>query len=192
MNISKQNENFNYKYINTFDVSSIYDILNNFNLEWKINTYRQNQIDTTHKYTESYYINIPVIGWKSNNSFLTQNVCENKKLDILTKPIVQYLEQLHNGKAGIVMYIKLLPNSNVKEHIDNGEYLNSVRRHHIPIKTNNKVLFVVNEEKKNMNIGECWEINNNKPHMVLNDGDERIHLLIDIMPNKFIKTTKEK
>ena len=39
-----------------------------------------------------------------------------------------------------------------------------------------------------MQEGQCWEINNAKNHSVENNGTtDRIHLLIDIMPNEFIK-----
>ena len=38
-----------------------------------------------------------------------------------------------------------------------------------------------------MKVGECWEINNSLLHSVENNGKtERIHLLVDILPNKFI------
>jgi hypothetical protein len=39
-----------------------------------------------------------------------------------------------------------------------------------------------------MKVGDCWEVNNNKEHAVKNLGQtDRIHLMIDIMPNQFIK-----
>jgi hypothetical protein len=35
--------------------------------------------------------------------------------------------------------------------------------------------------------GECWEINNMQYHEVINDSEEdRIHLIIDIIPNEYI------
>jgi aspartyl/asparaginyl beta-hydroxylase (cupin superfamily) len=39
-----------------------------------------------------------------------------------------------------------------------------------------------------MQSGECWEINNSRPHLVENNSDiDRIHLLIDIMPNEELR-----
>jgi hypothetical protein len=36
--------------------------------------------------------------------------------------------------------------------------------------------------------GECWEINNSRPHYVNNFSNvDRVHLLVDIMPNSHIK-----
>ena len=43
--------------------------------------------------------------------------------------------------------------------------------------------YTVNGETVNMKEGECWEINNQRPHSVLNDSDiDRVHLLVDIFP----------
>jgi aspartyl/asparaginyl beta-hydroxylase (cupin superfamily) len=53
-------------------------------------------------------------------------------------------------------------------------------RTHIPIKTNDNVLFTVAGETINMKEGEIWEFNNQKYHSVHNNGDEdRWHLIID-------------
>ena len=47
--------------------------------------------------------------------------------------------------------------------------------------------FWVDGESVAMGIGECWEINNAKTHSVINKSDvDRIHLLIDIMPNAIV------
>jgi hypothetical protein len=188
--VSKESENFNFNFIKNFNVEKISEHLKFFDEEWLLDTRRQNQVDQTHKYTEVYYINLVVGNWKLGSYFLTQNVSKNKELSQLTNPIIEHLEKLHDGVAGVVMYVKLLGKNKVLEHSDSGDYLNSVRRHHIPIKTNKDVLFFVNKEEKNMLAGECWEINNNRPHKVLNGGEERIHLIVDIMPNKIINGRK--
>jgi aspartyl/asparaginyl beta-hydroxylase (cupin superfamily) len=46
---------------------------------------------------------------------------------------------------------------------------------------------VIDGERKFMRVGEIWEVNNNKVHQVWNEGDtDRVHLLIDIIPNNVI------
>ena len=53
--------------------------------------------------------------------------------------------------------------------------------------TNDLIDFYVNKERKVMKEGECWEINNKKIHAVENNSNEdRVHLLFDIIPNKFL------
>ena len=46
-------------------------------------------------------------------------------------------------------------------------------------------MFTIEDEIKNLKIGEIWEINNSeKLHGVSNEGDEdRIHLIVDWKPN---------
>jgi aspartyl/asparaginyl beta-hydroxylase (cupin superfamily) len=185
--MSKFDEEFNFNLIKKYEVSEILNILESFNDEWLINTHRQNQLDKTHQYTQSFFVKITVGNWQIGKKLATVNVCKNKKLLELTLPIIKDLEEYHNGKAATVMYVKLLPEKNISSHKDSGDYLENVRRHHIPIKTNNLVSFNVGDESINMTAGECWEINNIKTHFVVNDGnEERIHLIVDILPNTSI------
>ena len=63
--------------------------------------------------------------------------------------------------------------------------MTTCKRTHIPIITNSEVTFTVGGETKFLKEGEIWEINNTKEHSVDNNSDiDRIHLLIDIMPNE--------
>ena len=62
-------------------------------------------------------------------------------------------------------------------------------RLHIPIITNNKVQFILNNEKLNMLPGECWYTNVNYEHSVANHGKEdRVHLVIDAERNEWSDT----
>ncbi|WGH76583.1 aspartyl/asparaginyl beta-hydroxylase domain-containing protein [Tenacibaculum tangerinum] len=59
-------------------------------------------------------------------------------------------------------------------------------RLHIPIITNNKVQFILNNEKLCMLSGECWYTNVNYIHSVSNYGNEdRVHLVIDFERNEW-------
>jgi len=95
------------------------------------------------------------------------------------------LEKIHNGVRGNVLLIKLKAKEDVALHEDAGDYLMLSRRNHVPIITSGNVVFGVGSERINMQIGECWEINNYRFHWVDNDSDiDRVHLLVDIMPNE--------
>ena len=116
--------------------------------------------------------------------------CADDELYTLVEPIIRDLEEIHNGKVAKCLFIKLPIGKVVYEHCDSGDYFNAVRRHHIAIQTNPDTFFRIDGEKKNMLIGDCWEINNMKLHFVENNGDtDRIHLLIDIFPNDIFATT---
>jgi quercetin dioxygenase-like cupin family protein len=88
-------------------------------------------------------------------------------------------------KKESVRLLSLSPNSYIKEHTDSdGGYEDGFFRIHIPIQTNDKVIFTVNKKSLPMREGECWYANFNKPHFVSNHGEtDRIHLVIDCLRN---------
>jgi aspartyl/asparaginyl beta-hydroxylase (cupin superfamily) len=78
-------------------------------------------------------------------------------------------------------------NSSIKSHVDGGVMLQLGRRIHIPLITNPKVIFEVFGEKKYLQVGSWYEINNIIPHSVINESEyDRVHLIIDLMPNKHL------
>jgi len=183
----KKDENFNFKFHGNFDISSIKNIVNSFDSEWKINTYRQESY-SVHQNTESYFIFDVSNEWSVLDPYIVTKESNNEKLLSLINPIVETLEKIHDGKVGKTLLINLPPVKNVIPHTDKRDYLNIVRRHHIPIITNDGVNFYVGDESINMKEGQCWEINNSLLHSVDNQGTtNRIHLMIDVMPNRFIK-----
>lgn len=181
----KENENFNYRFFGNFNVDSLVNHINNFNSEWLMYTERQNALygdrRNPHVYTNTYIIQDHPLTWtfgsKINSMPKDQNVMS------IISDIVKDLEDEVVGKAARILLVKLSAGRDVNEHIDSGDYLSTVRRYHIPIITNDKVFYTVNSETINMKKGECWEINNLKPHSVLNNSEkDRVHLLIDILP----------
>lgn len=86
-----------------------------------------------------------------------------------------------------VRLLSLSPNSYIKEHTDSSSgYEDGFFRIHIPIQTNDKVIFTVNRKSLPMREGECWYANFNRPHFVSNDGEmDRIHLVIDCLRNEW-------
>lgn len=186
-NLIKLKENFTFKFYKFFDVSKIQEHISKYNDEWIIDTSRQDTHDA-HKYTNAYFIVEHRSDWKYGEEYNANFVCKDFKLWELVEPITKELELIVDGKIGKVTLIKLFDKKNVSPHRDYGDYLGFVRRFHIPIFTNESVLFGIETTKQHMAVGECWEINNSKSHFVINSGnDDRIHLLIDVMPNYIIR-----
>jgi len=75
---------------------------------------------------------------------------------------------------------------------DSGGSIGKLSRLHFPIVTNDKVLFTSwdtdgVEHNVKMDVGECWFLDTRKPHKAVNFGDEdRIHLVVDIVTEKFL------
>lgn len=184
--VDKLNEAFNYRFHGNLDVSEIAKHLDTYSHEWFINNSRQ-KISPVHKETTSVFVYDHNAMWSIRDPYQLISNDSQKKMQELLHPLIHRLENIHDGKVGKCLFIKLPAGKSVAPHTDKLDYLGAVRRHHIAIKTNKDVFFFVNKEAKNMEVGDCWEINNSLEHYVTNSGEtERIHLLVDIMPNRFI------
>lgn len=184
---TKEHEPFNFKMHKLYNVSDIANLVDKFDKEWKIDTIRQ-EMFPVHKNTFSYFIYDHTTNWVVGDEYKAVLVSGLTNLVSLIDPIIKDLEEIHNGRVAKVLLIKLSKGQDVLPHRDNFDYANSVRRHHIPIITNELVSFTVEQESIRMLAGECWEINNSKVHSADNQSDiPRVHLLIDIFPNKYFK-----
>jgi aspartyl/asparaginyl beta-hydroxylase (cupin superfamily) len=129
--------------------------------------------------------------WRKGSQLQTVHVTDNLDLMREITKITNDLEEKCDGKVGHVLFIALPAGKDVDPHFDSGDYLDVTQRHHVPIFTNDHVRFVVDKEEQYMAVGDCWEINNNKEHAVKNLGDtDRVHLLIDVIPNKYLGDIK--
>jgi hypothetical protein len=87
-----------------------------------------------------------------------------------------------NGKIMRALLVNLTAGKSIVPHVDTvGFTLVLCRRIHIPIQTNENCFFTVGGDKRNLKLGEIWEINNDKKeHSVDNLGEtDRIHLIVD-------------
>jgi Aspartyl/Asparaginyl beta-hydroxylase/Nif11 domain len=89
-----------------------------------------------------------------------------------------------------VRLLKLSAGSRIREHKDHKLSLeDGLMRIHIPITTNPRVEFFVNNIRLVMNAGECWYINFNLPHRVYNHSEtERVHLVMDCVVNEWLRS----
>jgi len=88
--------------------------------------------------------------------------------------------RMGNGYFIRVNLVSLRPGGEITPHQDKNFSLAHSHRVHIPIVTNDDVLFTIGNEMINMQEGEIYEINNRRLHSVRNDGvDARVHLILD-------------
>ncbi|MCC6279863.1 MAG: aspartyl/asparaginyl beta-hydroxylase domain-containing protein [Saprospiraceae bacterium] len=92
----------------------------------------------------------------------------------------EILDQLLFEKE-TVRLLALAPGSVIHEHRDHGlGYTHGCFRLHIPIITDEKVLFTVGGMQMHMDVGECWYANFDLPHSIRHEGTvRRVHLVID-------------
>jgi Aspartyl/Asparaginyl beta-hydroxylase len=92
-----------------------------------------------------------------------------------------------------VRLLKLRAGSSIREHKDyNLGYEDGEVRFHVPVLTNLDVEFYLNQQRVVMNEGECWYLNLNLPHRVVNhSAADRIHLVIDCVVNDWMRALFE-
>ena len=88
--------------------------------------------------------------------------------------------------GGIVlraMAAKLLAGGIINPHVDKHPSFHVGHRIHIPITTNPRVRFMIDGRPYQFQVGEAYEINNQKNHSVMNKGDEdRITFIFEYVP----------
>jgi hypothetical protein len=79
--------------------------------------------------------------------------------------------------------------AHIRPHREMGYCLEKgIIRIHIPIVTYAKVELLVNNERINMKVGECWYCNFNEKHEVKNNSElSRTHLIMDCIVNDWVK-----
>lgn len=195
--LNKSKENFHVKYYKNFDIQNIKKYVSDcieFNILEKEYQRRELSPENPLDGIKNAYMNVLPVTLNSvsftdfYNKTLNITKTENNKVWELIDPIVKDLEFFIDGVCGEASFNNLLANKDIYGHYDNGLYYEVMRRFHIPIFTNTETYFVIEKSKVMMSEGQCWEINNAKYHSVHNNSDQnRIHLVIDIIPNKVLK-----
>lgn len=108
----------------------------------------------------------------------------------LLQPIENIISEYFksDGFIGRLIMAKLSANGEIPPHIDTGYSLLHCHRIHVPLVTNENVIFTIGGEGRNLKVGEMWEINNATVHGVENNSNEdRIHMIIDWIPNSTVR-----
>lgn len=102
-------------------------------------------------------------------------------------PYIQSILAAWECEKETARFLALYPRSEIKPHSDLGcSYQDGNFRLHIPILTNNKVDFVVEQKNYWLAPGSCWYMDFSKQHSVSNKGETvRIHLVMDCLRNEW-------
>jgi len=88
-----------------------------------------------------------------------------------------------------VRLLKLNAGAIIKEHKDADLYFEKGEiRIHIPVVTNKEVEFYLDKERMDLKEGECWYMNFNLTHSIINKSKiDRVHLVIDALVNDWVQ-----
>ncbi len=150
---------------------------------WYEQKYRQKEYDV-HRYTESIVmVFTDGSGWP--NIEISKQPGWNKLADAAV-PVMHDIVDKHYPAGGAIiraMAAKLLAGGKIKPHRDSHPSFYHGHRIHIPLTTNSRVRFMLDGRPYKMEVGQAYEINNQKLHSVMNKGTEdRITFIFDYVP----------
>lgn len=102
------------------------------------------------------------------------------EFEIIAEKIKSYFPG--SGRILNAQIAMLEPDQKIMEHYDMGKVLESSHRIHVPIVTDSRVKFIVDNENFYLEAGQAYELDNIRRHSVHNASPyRRIHLIIDLL-----------
>lgn len=169
------------------------------NVSEYVNFLKKNDLDfEVSKYNQMY--NRPEFFIKTTTSFILKSfsILNNQHYQkiINTLDLLEILEKNYgSGKIYNMQVAKLCGTGEILEHIDIGLSYSLTHRVHIPLVTNENVIFNIEENEYNFKTGEIIEINNLRPHSVKNnnpENHERLHIVLDYCCSEYFLFFEDK
>ena len=150
---------------------------------WRQNLVRQESFDV-HKHTESIVLLfIEIDDWPK---IVVKREAGWAHLADVAMPLIDDVVRAHYQPGGMVVravIARLAPGARIMPHTDSHPSFHRGHRLHIPLVTNSRVRFTIAGKPYALLEGHAYEINNQKPHSVMNNGaDGRIHFIFDYVP----------
>ena len=170
--------------LGTLDIEALqHEILSQEEDAWHENDYRQNEYDV-HSYTQSIVmVFTDGSGWP--NLEVSKEPGWDRLADVAV-PMMHHIVENHYSPGGTIiraMAAKLVAGGIIKPHLDSHPSFRHGHRIHVPITTNTRVRFMIDGCPYKLEVGQGYEINNQKRHSVMNKGDEdRITFIFDYVP----------
>ncbi len=138
---------------------------------------------------ENYILPLRSVGGSMKHVMATPEVADQYEDTEALKECGYFQEVINTFKCKkeAIRIMNMTPGEEMKVHTDfNCGYEDGIFRTHIPIKTNDQVIFQLDGKLVKMLPGETWYINANLPHGVKNDGStDRVHLVLDCIRNEW-------
>ncbi|MGI9205751.1 MAG: aspartyl/asparaginyl beta-hydroxylase domain-containing protein [Woeseiaceae bacterium] len=166
------------------DASALRDvILSQDEIAWKEDKYRQEEFEVHHATESIVVLFVNLDRWPQ--LVVSQEPGWARLADVAL-PLMNEIIQQHYPPGGTVIRAvaaKLLSGGIINPHVDKHPSFHVGHRIHVPITTNSRVRFMIDGRPYQFEIGEAYEINNQKTHSVMNKGDEdRITFIFDYVP----------
>lgn len=150
---------------------------------WAEQAIRQ-QIYEVHRDTESIVMLFCDEAWPAAGEIYRESGWE--RLSDIAMPIIDHVIDTYYQPGGILlraMAAKLKANGRINAHTDSLRSFHMGHRVHVPITSNSGVRYTISGKPYSFDVGNVYEINNQKKHSVMNMGSEdRISFIFDYVP----------
>lgn len=180
------------KILGTLDVEALkHEILTLEDKAWYEHDYRQTEYDV-HSYTQSI-----VMMFTDGSGWPNIEISKEPGWDRLAEvavPVMHHIVDNYYPTGGTIiraMAAKLLAGGIIKPHVDSHPSFRHGHRIHIPITTNPRVRLMIDGRPYQLEVGQAYEINNQKRHSVMNKGaEDRVTFIFDYVPPDHIDRTQ--
>jgi hypothetical protein len=157
-------------------------ILGQDDLAWEEDGQRQDDYDV-HSQTKSIVMLFASLTWPQVT--ITREKGWDRIADVANPIMAEIIERFYSPGGTIIRAVaaKLAAGGSITPHIDSLKSFRHGHRIHIPVTTNKLVRFMIDGQPYRFEIGNVYEINNQKTHSVINAGKEdRINFIFDYIP----------
>jgi hypothetical protein len=165
------------------DTTTLRDaILDQDDLAWEEDDQRQDDYDV-HSQTKSIVMLFASLTWPQVT--ITREKGWDRIADVANPIMAEIIERFYSPGGTIIRAVaaKLAAGGSITPHIDSLKSFRHGHRIHIPVTTNKLVRFMIDGQPYRFEIGNVYEINNQKTHSVINAGKEdRINFIFDYIP----------
>ena len=155
---------------------------------WKEQLIRQ-QTYEVHQDTQSIVMLFCDEGWPDGD---VHREIGWDRLSSVAMPLINHVIETHYEPGGIVlraMAAKLKAGGRINPHVDALKSFHMGHRIHLPITTNDAVRFMIEGRPYKFEVGNAYEINNQRSHSVMNmSKEDRISFIFDYVPRDLIKS----
>jgi hypothetical protein len=166
------------------DVGALRDaVLAQDEAAWNEQQLRQNEYEV-HRSTQSM-----VLVFTDGSGWPGIEVTKQPGWDRLASAAVPVMHELigrcypPGGTIIRAMAARLMAGAVIRPHRDSHPSFHYSHRIHVPVTTNARVRFMIDGRPYHLEVGQAYEINNQKTHSVMNRGDtDRITFIFDYVP----------
>ena len=158
---------------------------------WDEDKYRQEEFEVHHDTKSIVLVFVNIDSWP--DIVVSQEPGWPRLSDVALPLMNDIISRLYPPGGTVIraMAAKLLAGKKITPHVDRHVSFHRGHRIHVPITTNPRVRFMIDGQPYQLQVGQAYEINNQKMHSVMNKGSEdRITFIFDYVPPEGVAEIK--